>query len=157
MTRTVVCFLVGGEEVCCTASLLSSVSDVFDTMLNQTFKETTLDVIELPEDDADAFEKLIKLAKVATSQKKSFSPNMLFGDSKYGLALLKNTYLLASKYRAGKVIDILQNLELVVPPQIQDVPLLPELNRTVKPHAVRVTFRKHARFPSAMFQKILCV
>eukprot|EP01066_Platyproteum_vivax_P019232 Platyproteum_vivax@DN7637_c4_g1_i15.p1 len=121
MTRTVKCFLVGGEEVCCTAELLSSVSNVFDTMLNQTFKETTLDVIELPEDDADAFEKLIKLAKVATSQKKSFSPNMLFGDSKYGLTLLKNTHLLASKYDAKKVIDILKNLELPMPPQIQDV------------------------------------
>eukprot|EP01066_Platyproteum_vivax_P019240 Platyproteum_vivax@DN7637_c4_g1_i5.p1 len=57
---------------------------------------------------------------------------MLFGDSKYGLALLKNTYLLASKYSAGKVIDILQNLELAVPPQFQDVSLVYELNRTVK-------------------------
>eukprot|EP01066_Platyproteum_vivax_P011368 Platyproteum_vivax@DN5163_c0_g1_i2.p1 len=58
---------------------------------------------------------------------------MLFGDSKYGLALLKNTYLLASKYSAAKVIDILQNLELTVPPQFRDVSLVYELNRTVKP------------------------
>eukprot|EP01066_Platyproteum_vivax_P019241 Platyproteum_vivax@DN7637_c4_g1_i8.p1 len=133
MTRTVKCFLVGGEEVCCTAELLSSVSDVFDTMLNQTFKETTQDLIELPEDDADAFEKFIKLAKVATSENKSFSPNVLFGDSKYGLALLKNTYLLASKYDAGMVMKLLQNLDRAVPHKFQDVALLHELNRTVKP------------------------
>eukprot|EP01066_Platyproteum_vivax_P018970 Platyproteum_vivax@DN7617_c1_g1_i5.p1 len=96
--------------------------------VSQMFKESSQAVIELPEDDPDTFERFLQLAKLATSESKSFSPNVLFGDSKYGLTLLKNTYLLASKYDAGMVMKLLQNLDMAVPHKFQDVALLYELN-----------------------------
>eukprot|EP01066_Platyproteum_vivax_P019239 Platyproteum_vivax@DN7637_c4_g1_i28.p1 len=43
------------------------------------------------------------------------------------------TYSLASKYRAEMVMKLLKNLDMAVPPKFQDVALLYELNRTVKP------------------------
>eukprot|EP01066_Platyproteum_vivax_P012142 Platyproteum_vivax@DN5515_c0_g1_i3.p1 len=128
-------FLVGGEEIYCTTELLSNVSDVFDAMLNHQFKESTQDVIELPEDDPDAFEKFIKLAKIAVSKKQSFDVHLIFGDSSYGLRLLNNTYLLASKYNATKILKLLQHVHLQLRPQInlQDLSVAYELNRLLKP------------------------
>eukprot|EP01066_Platyproteum_vivax_P004475 Platyproteum_vivax@DN15804_c0_g1_i1.p1 len=112
MSRTLKRFMVGGEEIWCTAELLSNVSEVFEAMLNQESEESSEDVIELPEDDPNAFEKYIKLAKIAISDRDSGGVGYLFEDSILGLNLLKNTYLLAHKYHSTKIIDQLRNLQM---------------------------------------------
>eukprot|EP01066_Platyproteum_vivax_P005610 Platyproteum_vivax@DN17152_c0_g1_i1.p1 len=102
-------------------------------MLNQDSEENRQDVIELPNDDPNVFERFIKLADIAVSEECG-GVGYLFEDSAVGLRLLKNTYLLAHKYNATKVIDLLQNLEMDLPAvPLEDFSAIYELNKTVKP------------------------